>query len=57
MTISKHLIVAELRDRGQPERANFVDRQLPDEVDPERHSGILATLNIKLDQFNTGGSS
>ena len=57
MTISKHLIVAELRDRGQPERANFVDRQLPDEVDPERHSGILATLNIKLDQFDTGGPS
>lgn len=57
MTISKHLIVAKLRDRGQPERADFVDRQLPDEIDPDKHSGILATLNIKLDEFATGASS
>ena len=57
MTIPNHLIVAKLRDRGQPERADFVDRQLPDEVDPGRHSGILATLDIKLDDFAAGGSS
>ena len=51
MAIPKHLIVTMLRERGKPERAEFVDRQLPAEVDPERHSGLLATLGISLDEF------
>lgn len=57
MTIPKHLIVAKLRDRGQPERADFVDRTLPDDIDPDRHGGLLATLNIKADEFASGASS
>lgn len=57
MTIPKHLIVAKLRERGKPERADFVDRQLPAEVDPERHSGLLATLGIRLDEFTSDASS
>ena len=57
MTIPKHLIVAMLRERGKPERAEFVDRQLPAEVDPELHSGLLATLGIKLDELTSGASS
>jgi hypothetical protein len=48
MTIPKELIVAELRRRGQHMRAEFVDRQLPDEVDPNKHGGLLATLNVDL---------
>lgn len=57
MTIPKHLIVAMLRERGKPERAEFVDRQLPAEVDPELHSGLLATLGIKLDELTSDASS
>ena len=57
MTIPRHLIVAMLRERGKPERAEFVDRQLPADVDPERHSGLLATLGIKLDEFTPGAAS
>ncbi len=54
MTIPKHQIVAILRDRGRPERADFVDRQLPDDIDPDLHSGLLATLGITPDQFASG---
>ncbi len=57
MTIPKHLIVTMLRERGKPERAEFVERQLPADVDPERHSGLLATLGIKLNEFAPGASS
>ncbi len=57
MTIPKHLIVAMLRERGKPERAEFVDRQLPADVDPELHSGLLVTLGIKLDELTSGASS
>lgn len=51
MIIAKHLIVAELRKRGQDRRADFVDGQLPDEVDSQRHGGLLATLGINLEQL------
>jgi hypothetical protein len=51
MTIPKELIVAELRRRGQHMRAEFVDRQLPDEVDPNKHGGLLATLNVDLTEL------
>jgi hypothetical protein len=48
MTIPKSLIIAELRKRGQNERADFVDRQLPDEVDPNKHGGLLGTLHLDI---------
>jgi hypothetical protein len=44
--ISKQLIIAELRRRGESRRAEFVDRQLPAEVDTTRHGGLLATLRL-----------
>ena len=46
MIISKQLIIAELRRRGESRRAEFVDRQLPAEVDTTRHGGLLATLRL-----------
>ncbi|MFG1607958.1 hypothetical protein [Actinoplanes sp. NPDC049265] len=48
MTISKADVVAILRARGQHDRAGFVDRELPDRIDPSRHSGLLAMLHIDL---------
>jgi len=46
MYISKAAIVATLRSRGMPARADWVDRELPEFVDVERNGGLLATLNI-----------
>ena len=46
MTISKAVVIAVLRERGQHDRADFVDRELPDRIDPARHGGLLATLHI-----------
>ncbi|MET0425875.1 MAG: hypothetical protein ABW046_18540 [Actinoplanes sp.] len=46
MNISKAVVLAVLRERGQHDRAIFVDRELPDIIDPARHGGLLATLHI-----------
>ncbi|WP_199517307.1 hypothetical protein [Nucisporomicrobium flavum] len=46
MTISKTAVVAALRERGQHSRADFVDRELPDRIDPTHHGGLLATLRL-----------
>jgi len=46
MTISKATVLAVLRERGQHARADFVDRELPDEIDPAVHGGLLATLRL-----------
>ncbi|MEU8820785.1 hypothetical protein [Actinoplanes sp. NPDC048796] len=48
MIVARQLIVDELRRRGQARRAEFVEEQLPDEVDSTRHGGLLATLRIDL---------
>jgi hypothetical protein len=48
MSIPKHVIVARLRERNQNARADFVERELPDEIDPTRHTGLLATLNLTV---------
>jgi len=46
MTISKAAVVAVLRGRGQHARADFVDRELPDRIDPLQHGGLLAMLRL-----------
>jgi hypothetical protein len=51
MIIAKTLIVDELRKRGQNMRADFVNRQLPDEVDSAKHGGLLATLHVDLTEL------
>ncbi|MFI5896192.1 hypothetical protein ACIA5D_39435 [Actinoplanes sp. NPDC051513] len=57
MIISKQLIIAELRRRGEGQRADFVDRQLPDEVDTTRHGGLLATLKLDPDWLAAASQS
>ncbi|GAA2676288.1 MULTISPECIES: hypothetical protein [Actinoplanes] len=49
MIIPKHLILSELRGRGLSHRADFVDKQLPDDVDTQKHGGLLSTLQLDLD--------
>jgi hypothetical protein len=46
MYISKAAIIATLRSRGLASRADWVDRELPEFVDVDRNTGLLATLHI-----------
>ncbi|MEV8504620.1 hypothetical protein AB0368_07300 [Actinoplanes sp. NPDC051475] len=46
MNISKTVVIAVLRERGQNDRADFVDRELPEYIDTSRHGGLLATLHV-----------
>ncbi|MGC1212787.1 MAG: DUF5994 family protein [Micromonospora sp.] len=55
MTIARHTIVSALRRRGQDTRADWVERELPEQVDPTRHGGLLATL--RLDPAELGEST
>jgi hypothetical protein len=55
MTIARHTIVSVLRRRGQHTRADWVERELPEEVDTTRHTGLLATL--RLDPAELGDST
>lgn len=57
MIISKNVIITKLRERGQHQRADFVERQLPDDVDPAKHGGLLATLHLNPDELVNNASS
>jgi hypothetical protein len=46
MHIEKAEIVATLRRRGLHDRADWVDRALPELVDTDQNSGLLQTLGI-----------
>jgi len=47
--IDKAKILAVLRDRGLHDRADWVDRQLPDEIDPRENASILRMLRLDDD--------
>jgi hypothetical protein len=46
MEIPKEQILQLLRDRGNHDQAQQADQQLPDQVDPEQHAGLLGQLGI-----------
>jgi hypothetical protein len=46
--IDKAEIIAALRSRGQPDRADWVDRTLPEIVDTQQNGALLKMLNIDL---------
>jgi hypothetical protein len=46
MWVNKQEIIDILRLRGEVERADWVDRDLPDRCDTDRHSGLLQMLRI-----------
>ncbi|MER7419469.1 DUF5994 family protein [Micromonospora peucetia] len=52
MTIARHTIVSALRQRGQHARADWVERELPTQVDPSQHAGLLATLRLDLAELS-----
>ncbi|WP_173160387.1 hypothetical protein [Phytohabitans suffuscus] len=46
MHIDKTQIIEVLRSRGQHERADWVDRELPEVVDTNKNSSLLRMLQI-----------
>ena len=47
MEVPKDQILELLRNRGDTEKAEQADQELPDQVDPERDSGLLSKLGIE----------
>ena len=46
MEIPKDQILQLLRDRGDHDKADQADQQLPDQVDPEQQSDLLEKFGI-----------
>jgi hypothetical protein len=46
MEIPKEAILEFLRERGDSQRASEAERELPDQVDTERDSGLLARFGV-----------
>lgn len=46
MEIPKEKILELLRQRGEGDKAQKADQELPDQVDPERDKGILDQIGI-----------
>ena len=46
MEIPKEKVLELLRERGEDNKAQEADRELPDQVDTERDSGLLSKLGI-----------
>jgi hypothetical protein len=46
MEIPKDQILQLLRDRGDHDKAQQADQQLPDQVDTEQHSDLLGKIGI-----------
>jgi hypothetical protein len=59
MEIPKDKILELLREKGQDDQAGQAEQELPDQVDPERDSGLLAKFGIDpqelLSKFAGGG--
>jgi hypothetical protein len=47
--VEKAQILDVLRSRGLSERADFVDRQLPDQIDPLKNASLLRMLRLDHD--------
>jgi hypothetical protein len=48
MTIEKSTVLAELRRRGQHDRADWVDRSLPEQIDTARNASLLDLLALDV---------
>jgi hypothetical protein len=45
--IEKAQILVVLRDRGMSERADWVDRQMPARIDPQKNASLLRMLRLE----------
>jgi hypothetical protein len=55
MQIPKDQILQMLRDRGDHDKAQQADQQLPDQVDPEQHKDLLGQIGIDPGEILGGG--
>ncbi|BCL17700.1 hypothetical protein [Micromonospora sagamiensis] len=46
MRIARHRITEALRERGQHIRADWVEFELPEWVESDKHTGLLGTLRL-----------
>jgi hypothetical protein len=56
MQIPKDQILQMLRDRGDHDKAQQADQQLPDQVDPEQHSDLLGKIGIDPSEILGGAA-
>jgi hypothetical protein len=58
MQIPKEQILDFLREQGKDDKVGEADQQLPDQVDPQEHSGLLEKLGVSpadlLSKFGGG---
>jgi hypothetical protein len=48
MTVAKSKVLAALRSRGLDDRANWVDRVLPEQIDTARNASLLGLLALDV---------
>jgi hypothetical protein len=53
--IPKDKILELIRQRGDEGQAAQADQELPDQVDPEQHSGLLEKFGINPQELLSGG--
>ena len=46
MEIPKDKVNEQLRERGQDDKADQADRELPDQVDTEKHADLLSKVGV-----------
>jgi hypothetical protein len=51
MNIDKDVVLDFLRQHGKEDKVPQAERELPDQVDPERDSGLLSRFGIDVDQL------
>jgi len=59
MEIPKDKILEMLKDQGKGDQAGQAEQELPDQVDPQRDSGLLAKFGLEpqdlIKKFTGGG--
>ena len=55
MEIPKQQILDFLREQGKDDQVGEADSQLPDQVDPEQHAGLLQKFGIDPQELLSGG--
>jgi hypothetical protein len=54
MEIPKEKILDLLRERGEHDKASQAEQELPEQVDPERDSGLLSKLGLNPQELLRG---
>lgn len=54
MQIDKQQIIDLLKNRGDHDKAQQADQELPDQVDTDQHSGMLDKLGLSADDLPGG---